>query len=109
METINKGMFERFPRFVRLLRISAGVLGLLLLVLAALGSKWPPNVLWLTKERVLGAIVGVGMLTASVLGSRFGSAYKATAVILLNTFLLFVGLEFTSAPIDREQTAPQRR
>jgi len=108
VETINKGMFERFPRFVRLLRISAGVLGLLLLVLAALGSKWPPNVLWLTKDQVLGAIVGVGLLAVSVLGSRFGSAYKATAVILLNTFLLFVGLEFTSAVIESIHNADDK-
>src|SRR5215475_14370995 len=97
---MNNGMSERFIRITRLLKIIAGVLGLLLLVLAAIGSRWPPNVLWLVKDRVLGGMIGLVLVAASVLGSKFVSAYKATAVILLNTFLLLAGLELTNAVFE---------
>ena len=97
---VKKMKSENAERFIRFLRIVAAVLGSLFLVLAAIGSRWEANPLWSAKDRILATMIGLLFAASAVLGPKFVSAYKATAVILLNTFFLAVGLELTSAVIE---------
>src|SRR5215471_4273247 len=90
-----------FERWIRLVRIIATVLALILLLLAAIGSRWEWNLLWSAKDRLLATIIGLLCAAIAVLGPNFVSAYKASAVILLNTVFLLVVLELTSAVIDQ--------
>src|SRR5215813_8400337 len=84
-------------RFIRFLKIAAAGLGLVFLVLAATSSSWQANLLWSAKDRFLAMMIGLLLAAPAVLGPKFVSTYKATALILLNTIFLAAVLELTSA------------
>src|SRR5215831_16782206 len=105
MPEVKKMKSENAERFMHFLRIVAAVLGPLFLVFAAIGSRWEKNPLWSAKDRFLATMIGLLFAASAVLGPKFVSAYKGTALILLNTFFLAVALELTSAVIDTIQNS----
>jgi len=88
-------------RLVRSMRTVAGGLGLVLLVVAVIGSRWDAGPITSPTDRFLSAAIGALLAAIAILGPRFGPLYRATAVVLLNSFLLAGSLELGSAAIER--------
>src|SRR5262245_14583782 len=80
-------------RLIQRLRVVAFAFGLPLIVLAAVGHRWPRNMIATPKDQILCVMIGTLLIAISILGPRFARAYSSTAVILLNTLLLFSVLE----------------
>src|SRR5262249_47345098 len=81
----------------RSVRAVAGGLAFLCLAAAIVGPRWAPNIVVLSKDRLLAGIVGVVLAAAALLGANFGRAYKGASLILLNTLLLLCILELGSS------------
>src|SRR5437879_4353144 len=93
-------------RVVRALRIAAGGVGLLLLVAAVVGPRWHANLAVEPEDRLVAGAVGTLFAAMAVLGPAFRSAYSTTAVILLNSLVLLLGVELVTRMADRLDDDP---
>jgi lysophospholipase L1-like esterase len=87
-------------RLVITFRIAAAITGLLLLAAALwghhLGLGTAPR---MGATRLLALITGAAMVGAAVVGPRLPRLYRTAALILLNSIILFFGLELAAALI----------
>jgi lysophospholipase L1-like esterase len=92
----------RTTRF-RTLRIALMVLGVLAIILSValdwVGLSKPG----LGLGQVFLIVVGAGVLLVGALGRRVVALYRTTAILLLNTLLLFVAMELVATVILRAQ------